>query len=182
MDSKSQWSVDLRLSGGLPCGMVNEKTRKPPPSHSDADKKVLGKHLADARKNAGYTLEAASKELGFAGKQGVGNFESGKNVIDALRLQRLAQLYEVTLDALVGGSPLSPAAMRMAIQYDQMDKTLREDFDAMWTTYLGRMKARLADQEVNQEATTARDRRDAARLIQPDAVRSFGRQDRKASK
>lgn len=97
--------MDRRLSAGLRCGVTEEKKRKPrqkPVSHSDDEKQALGKSLAAARAQAGYTMDAAAKALGLADKQAIDNYEKGRNVIDALRLKQLARFYGTTTDALTG--------------------------------------------------------------------------------
>lgn len=105
MDYGSQCIVDPRSSARLLWGMSQEnKVRKKPVSHDDAEKKALGMNLAKARNEAGFTMDAAAKAIGLSDKRAIDNFEKGRNVIDALRLKHLARAYETTTDALVGSA------------------------------------------------------------------------------
>ena len=74
---------------------------------SDGDeRKALGRRLAEHRKAAGFTLASIAKHLTDdghkIGKAGVGHWETGQNVPDALTLARLARAYKTSSDTLLG--------------------------------------------------------------------------------
>lgn len=99
VDLSSQPCVDYRSSARLPYVMAY--------AHEQHDKDALGRCLAEARKQAGFTLESAAAALTRLGhpisKGGVGAWEKGRNLPDALWLRHLAKLYEVPMGVLVGG-------------------------------------------------------------------------------
>jgi transcriptional regulator with XRE-family HTH domain len=108
-------------------------------AQSQDDRKALGARLASARKLAGLTMEEAARRLTERGypisKQGLGHWESGRNLPDALWLRRLAKLYGTTLDALVWDEAISMEAIRFAAQYDGLSERQRRTFKAMWLAY-----------------------------------------------
>lgn len=108
-------------------------------AHAEDEKKSLGARLASARKLAGFTMDGAAKALTLKGykisKQGVGHWESGRNLPDALWLRRLAKLYGTTLDALVWDDALTIEAIRFAAQYDGLNDRQQRAFKAMWLAY-----------------------------------------------
>lgn len=95
VDIQSQLRVDQAHALGLGSGMTE-----------DQEKAALGQRLAMARKLAGYTLESAAAALTNRdkkiGKAGVGAWEVGRTVPDAVTLKRLSRLYEVSADKLLG--------------------------------------------------------------------------------
>lgn len=84
-------------------------------------------------------MEAAAAQLTARGypltKQGLGHWESGRNVPDAMWLRRLAKLYGTTLDALVWDDALTIEAIRFAAQYDALNDQQQRAFRAMWLAY-----------------------------------------------
>lgn len=103
MDLSSQCIVDHRSSAGLRWRMPDErKPRKKAVTHSEPAKQALGQSLASARKEAGFTMDAAAKALGLSGKGAIDNFEKGRNVIDGIQLRQLARFYKISVDELVG--------------------------------------------------------------------------------
>lgn len=86
------------------------------------------------------TLDGAAKALTARGysitKQGVGHWESGRNVPDALWLSRLAKLYGTTLDALVWDYSLSPSAMKVAVEYDHLPSQKQSDWRLLWLGFI----------------------------------------------
>lgn len=75
-------------------------------AHPEEERQELGRKLAKARADAGYSLQSAADELtkrGFEIKRGtIGAWETGRNLPDALWLQRLARVYATTVDAMTG--------------------------------------------------------------------------------
>lgn len=108
-------------------------------AHADDDRKGLGARLAAARNLASLTMEQAAQRLTKKGypisKQGIGHWESGRNVPDAIWLRRLAKLYGTTLDALVWDDALSMESIRFAAQFDGLDEKQQRAFRAMWLGY-----------------------------------------------
>lgn len=113
-------------------------------AHSDDERKAFGQRLASARSKTGLTLEGVAKQLtvrGFPiGKAAVGAWEKGRNLPDAIWLQRLAKLYGLTLDALVWDDAITIEAMRFAAQYDALDEHHQRAFKAMWLAYFEQTK------------------------------------------
>lgn len=74
--------------------------------HDAEERKALGQRLATARKLAGHTLDSAAAELTQRGtrigKAAVGAWEVGRNMPDALWVRRLARLYSISADTLLG--------------------------------------------------------------------------------
>lgn len=141
--------VAYRSSARLPSGMT----------HSAEDKTALGQRLASARKLAGYTIESAAKALTAAGypitKGGVGAWEKGRNLPDALWLRRLAKLYGTTLDSLVWDDALTMDAIRFAAQFDALTDKQQRSFRAMWLAYFEQSKTD-AEVEAGMPATRPR--------------------------
>ena len=105
----------------------------------DDEKKALGRRLASARTLAGYTLEGAAKALTERGhkisKAGIGHWETGHNLPDALWLRRLAKLYCSTLDALVWDDAITMEAIQFAAQYDGLNEKQKRMFKTLWLAY-----------------------------------------------
>lgn len=125
-------------------------------AHTDEDRKELGQRLAAARKLAGYTTEAAAKALTDRGhpitKQGVGHWETGRNVPDAIALRRLAKLYGTTADSLLWAESVSMEGIRFAVQYDALDEKQKRTFRAMWLAYF---QQTTSDEEVEEHFPAA---------------------------
>ena len=118
-------------------------------AHPEDDRKGLGKRLAAARNLAGLTIDGAAKKLTADGypisKQGVGAWEAGRNVPDAIWLRRLAKMYNTTLDALVWDDSISIEAIQFAAQYDSLGERKRGTFKALWMAYI---QTSASDEEV----------------------------------
>lgn len=100
----------------------------------------LGKRLAAARKLRDLTIEQAADQLtarGFPiGKQGVGHWETGRNVPDAIWLGRLAKLYQVSADALLWDTALSNDALQLAAQYDGLNEREQARVRTLWMAFV----------------------------------------------
>jgi transcriptional regulator with XRE-family HTH domain len=135
--------------------------RRRRPVQDEDERKALGKRLASARNLAGYTIEAAAKALADRGylisKQGVGHWETGKNVPDALWMRRLAKLYGTTLDALAWDEAISMEAIQFAVQYDALNERQKRTFRAMWLAYFEQARSD-ADVEHDMPATRPENR------------------------
>lgn len=110
-------------------------------AHPEEDRKALGKRLAAARNLAGYdSIESAAKELTKLGypisKAGLGAWEAGRNVPDAIWLRRLAKLYSTTIDALSWDDSLTIEAMQLAAQFDGLTEKQKSTLKALWMAYI----------------------------------------------
>ncbi len=114
-------------------------------SDLDPDKQALGKRLAAAREEAGYTQPSAAEALSALGfpmtKQAISHWERGRNVPDALMLRRLARLYGASADVLLGDQALSPEAARFATELDQLEASDREAFLDAWRGFFDKRRA-----------------------------------------
>lgn len=62
----------------------------------------IGKRLQVARKERGLSQQAAAEQLGYSGKAGLSALERGTNTPSAEMLARMADLYDVSADFLLG--------------------------------------------------------------------------------
>lgn len=60
----------------------------------------LGTSLAEARRKAGLTQERVAEKLGVS-RQTISKWETGESLPDIRQSKRLADLYQMTLDALI---------------------------------------------------------------------------------
>lgn len=147
VDVSRQRCVDDRSSARLLWAMA----------HPEDERKALGQRLASARKLAGFSsIESAAQALTAKGypitKPGLGAWEAGRNLPDALWLRRLAKLYGTTLDALVWDDAITIEAIRFAAQYDGLSEKQRRAFKAMWLAYFEQAKT---DAEVEEHLPSA---------------------------
>lgn len=109
-------------------------------AHDEKERKALGRRLAAARTLAGFTMEGAAKALTGLGypvsKAGVGHWETGRNLPDALWLKRLAKLYNSTLDALVWDESVTMEAMQIAVQFDSLNESEKGRLRILWDGYV----------------------------------------------
>jgi transcriptional regulator with XRE-family HTH domain len=152
MDHQSQCFMDYRLSAGLRWGMPDSGAKKKQPTHSVEEKSALGRQIASARKQAGYTQEAAATDLGVI-KQTISSWEKGRNLPDALWLRRLARLYQTSVTSLVGDGSASAEAMRIALLYDALAPPQRAVFLAMWNAYVRQVQLEVGKPEVKPAST-----------------------------
>lgn len=139
IDLSCQRDIDDHSSARLRYGMP-----RPKPLHDDPDlrreREQIGHRLRLARKAAGHTIDSAAKALTDRGypisKGGVGHWETGINMPDVHWLQRLARLYEITIDALVWDNGLSVQAVRIARQYENLLPEKRAAWQQHWAGFL----------------------------------------------
>jgi transcriptional regulator with XRE-family HTH domain len=118
-----------------------------PPAHTTEDKIAFGAQLAQARKKAGLSLEAAATALRAEGhaisKAAVGHWETGQNLPDALWLRRLARLYKSSTDRLLFGGAvvetdeLAPDIAEVAAAVAKLPDEQRAMFIAAMRNLLG---------------------------------------------
>lgn len=66
----------------------------------EAEKSMICENLLTLRKRCRYSQEAVAEKIGVS-RQAVAKWESGETVPDILNCEKLAKLYDVTLDELV---------------------------------------------------------------------------------
>lgn len=67
----------------------------------ESDRVALGARLKEEREYRGYSQEAVATHLGIS-RSAVSLMEAGSRKVEALELQRLAELYETTMEVLSG--------------------------------------------------------------------------------
>jgi transcriptional regulator with XRE-family HTH domain len=94
-------------------------------AHVDEERKALGERLAKARREAGYTLDTAATALtgmGYPiGRGAIGAWETGRNMPDVFWFERLAMLYDSSIEYLAFGrtaSGLSDEVAKIAASVD----------------------------------------------------------------
>ncbi len=109
-------------------------------AHDIALRQSLGRRLASARKLCDLTIDQAARRLTEYGfpiqKQGLGHWETGRNVPDAIWLSRLAKLYRVSADALLWDNAPSIEAMQIAAQFDGLSDSKQRQLRALWLAYI----------------------------------------------
>lgn len=118
-----------------------------PPAHTPEDKIALGAQLAQARKKAGFSLDAVATAFQKAGnpisKAAIGHWETGQNLPDALWLRRLARLYKTSTDRLLFGGvevetdELAPDIAEVATAVSKLPDEQRAMFIAAMRNLLG---------------------------------------------
>lgn len=90
---------------------------------------ALGKRVAQLRKSNGMTQAELARALGVT-QQAVFAYEIGDRRISALVLERIAKLFKLSMDQLLGFAPestrkgrLSPRAVRHAERLQALSKT-----------------------------------------------------------
>lgn len=90
----------------------------------------LGKRITELRKSRGYTQAEFARALGVS-QQAVFAYEIGDRRVSVLILERIAKLYGISTDHVLGRVPertppnrrLSPRAMRHAERLQRLPKT-----------------------------------------------------------
>ena len=68
------------------------------------DRKSLGTRLKEARLYRGFSQEEVAKYIGMS-RSSISLIESGSRKVDTLEMQKLAELYECSIDELVYDEP-----------------------------------------------------------------------------
>jgi len=91
--------------------------------------RALGEHISTLRKELGMTQAELARALGVS-QQSVFAYELGDRRVSVLIVVKLAKIFEVSVEALIGMSVtvrprhrLSPAGMRHAERIQQLSKT-----------------------------------------------------------
>ena len=69
---------------------------------------MLNQNIKNLRKQKGYTQETLAQELNIV-RQTVSKWEKGYSVPDAVMLERLAELFEVSVGELLGDASQYPS-------------------------------------------------------------------------
>lgn len=91
---------------------------------------ALGRRITELRKSRGYTQAEFARKLGVS-QQAVFAYEIGDRRTSVVILERIARLYAMSIDQVVGLAPerripwrrLSPRAMRHAERLQNLSKT-----------------------------------------------------------
>lgn len=132
--------------GGVYPALMAKSGKKPAEdggSGIDPDRAAFGARLKAARNAAprrdgsdpGYTQQEIADKFDVI-KGTVSAWETGRGAPDAFTLRDLVTLYQVSADALLLERGPSAAAMKMALEYDQLQPGQREKADAMWQGFL----------------------------------------------
>ena len=90
----------------------------------------LGTSLAEARRNAGLTQEAVAEKLGVS-RQTISKWETDETLPDIRQSKRLADLYQMTLDALVD-LDIEAREINDMISRISEEAQARVDWTAVW--------------------------------------------------
>ncbi|MBR6506143.1 MAG: helix-turn-helix transcriptional regulator [Clostridia bacterium] len=90
---------------------------------------ALGNKLYELRKQAGLSQEAFAEKLGVS-RQAVSKWECGASLPDTDNLITIADLYNVSLDELIGRSAPSKADTKCTEETDYEDEDDKEDAEA----------------------------------------------------
>lgn len=90
----------------------------------------LGNNLLRARKKGGYSQEEAAGRLGVS-RQTVSKWETGETVPDVKQAQRLAQLYGLTLDELLGFDA-ETAEIERVVASTSEEAAAKIDWSKLW--------------------------------------------------
>jgi len=110
----------------------------------DPVRKGVGMRLASARESKGFTQDDIAKRFSI-NKGTVSAWETGRGDPGVYRLRELAKLYDVSADALLWEDSLTPDAMKVAAQYDELNERQKRTFYAMWMAYV---QASVSDADV----------------------------------
>lgn len=113
--------------------MSDTQTASPKPAQIKTESRayfaVLGKRVTQLRKSRGMTQAELARALGVS-QQAVFAYEIGDRRISALILERIAKLFKLSMDQLLGIAPesvrkgrLSPRATRHAERLQALSKT-----------------------------------------------------------
>jgi transcriptional regulator with XRE-family HTH domain len=105
-----------------------------------AQRVAFGRRLKDARERSLLTQDQIADRFGI-NKATVSAWETGRGLPDALRLARLAVMYQTTTDALVSDTGPSAEAIAFAAQYEAMPEPQKSAFKAMWSALVQQVQS-----------------------------------------
>lgn len=115
-------------------GAPMDKPAPPKKEPLDPVRRGIGLRLKTAREQKGLTQQEVATKFDV-NKATVSAWETGAGAPDAVRLRRLARLYDVSADALLWDDSLTTEAMRFAAQFDALNDRQQRSFRAMWLAY-----------------------------------------------
>lgn len=115
----------------------------------------IGQRLKTARQQKGLTQLEVAEKFGI-NKATVSAWETGAGAPDALRLRRLARMYDVSADAILWDDSLTTEALRFAAQFDALTDKQQRAFRAMWLAYF---EEAVSDEGVEQSMPITKHRR-----------------------
>lgn len=133
-------SFDRRVKGNLTLpapevyGAQMDTPASPKKEPLDPVRRGIGQRLKTAREQKGLTQQEVATKFDV-NKATVSAWETGAGAPDAVRLRRLARLYDVSADALLWDDSLTTEAMRFAAQFDALNDRQQRSFRAMWLAY-----------------------------------------------
>ena len=86
---------------------------------------TLENRLKELRKENGYTQEDIAKKLGLT-KSAYGYYEQGKTVPDAHTLSKLANIFNVSVDYLLGRTDIKSDIKNNKLNIDEKEKDVEE--------------------------------------------------------
>lgn len=112
----------------------------------DPIRRGVGMRLASAREMKGLTQQDIATRFSI-NKGTVSAWETGRGDPGIYRIKELAKLYEVSTDALLWEDSLTPDAMKVAAQFDELNEKQKGIFYAMWEAYV---RAAVPDKQVEE--------------------------------
>lgn len=139
-------------------GVYGAGMDKKPPTKEPLDpvRRGIGQRLKAAREQKALTQQEVATKFGV-NKATVSAWETGAGSPDAVRLRRLARLYDVSADALLWDDSLTIEAMRFAAQFDALNDRQQRSFRAMWLAYF---EEAASDEDVEQSMPITKGRRE----------------------
>lgn len=110
----------------------------------DPIRRGVGMRLAAARESKKMTQDDIAKRFSI-NKATVSAWETGRGDPGIYRLKELARLYDVSTDALLWEDSLTPDAMKVAAQFDELNEKQKGVFYAIWEAYV---RTAVTDQQV----------------------------------
>lgn len=101
----------------------------------DPVRRSVGMRLASARERKKLTQDDIAKRF-LISKATVSAWETGRGDPGVYRLKELAKLYGVSADALLWEDSLSPDAIQIAAQFDELNDKQKHVFYALWEAYV----------------------------------------------
>jgi transcriptional regulator with XRE-family HTH domain len=107
-----------------------KRPNAPTPADDEAERRVLGERLRDARKYVGLSQEEAAAILKLP-RTALTDIESGQRKVEALELKRMAELYRQPVSHFTGedasAAPLTADVAHLARQAASLSPKDREE-------------------------------------------------------
>lgn len=148
----------------------------------DATRRGVGLRLASAREGKKLTQQDVATRFSV-NKATVSAWETGRGDPGIYRIRELSKLYDVPVDALLWEDSLTPEAMKVAVQFDELNDKQKRTFYAMWMAYV-QESASDAHVEARIPATKSPQQFDQSTRsdLAPDAVIAYTGTERRKAK